>query len=258
MARLVGILGLAIVLFAGAACKQETPQHQDNRTVAQTDTKDVSDEATTVTWPPLKEDEAVDIASELTTKNYYVVLDCSGSMGDVGCSNDMPKLHVAKESLAKFVNMVPENANLGLMVFRNDRIKELIPLGKNNRAQFVEAVNDTANSGGTPLRLAVKEGYLKIETQGRKQLGYGEYTLVLVTDGEASSGYDPTKMVHWILDNSPVQIHTIGFCIGPNHSLNIQGRTVYKAANNPEQLDKGLKDVLAESENFDISDFSMN
>ena len=79
---------------------------------------------------------------------------------------------------------------------------------------------------------------------------------MIVTDGEASSGEDPTRIVQWILDYSPIQIHTIGFCIGTNHSLNIPGRTVYKAADNPQQLEKGLQDVLAESEQFDISEFN--
>lgn len=58
--------------------------------------------------------------------------------------------------------------------------------------------------------------------------------------------------------HSPIQIHTIGFCIGPDHSLNIPGRTMYKAADNPQQLEKGLQDVLAESETFDVSDFDQN
>ena len=266
MARLAGILGLAIFLLIGAAaCEQQTPQQQNNQAfkqavqkAAQAKNKAVSDETTADIWPPLNGNETVDIASELTTKNYYVVLDCSGSMGDRGCSGDKPKLYVAKESLGKFVNLVPEDANIGLMVFQNNRIEELIPLGKNNRDQFVKAVNNTSNSGGTPLFSAIRQGYFKLEAQGKKQLGYGVYTLVIVTDGAANEGQEPTEIVHWILDNSPIQIHTIGFCIGPNHSLNIRGRTVYKAANNPEQLDKGLQDVLAESENFDISDFNMN
>lgn len=259
MARLVSILSLVIVLLTSAACKQETPRHKDNQ-VAQVaekaDSKTASNETTTDAWPPLKENETVEIASDLTAKNYYVVLDCSGSMGDTGCSDNMPKLNVAKTSLSKFVNLVPKDANLGLMVFHNDQINELIPLGINNRDQFVKAVYSTSNGGGTPLFSAIRKAYLQLEAQGRKQLGYGEYTLVVVTDGKASNNQDPTEIVHWILDYSPIQIHTIGFCIGRNHSLNIRGRTVYKAADNPDELDKGLKDVLAESENFDISDFN--
>lgn len=45
-------------------------------------------------------------------------------------------------------------------------------------------------------------------------------------------------------------LHTIGFCIGEKHSLNQPGRTLYRAADNPEQLRAGLADVLAEAPSF--------
>ena len=152
--------------------------------------------------------------------------------------------------------LVPADSNLGLMIFYGGKIYEMVPLGTENRNKFVSAVVSTKPDGGTPLFSAMKTGYRNIEKQAKKQLGYGEYTLVIVTDGEASDGQDPTKIVHWILDNSPVQIHTIGFCIGNKHSLNIPGRVVYKPADNPAKLEQGLHDVLAEVEEFDVADFN--
>ncbi len=79
---------------------------------------------------------------------------------------------------------------------------------------------------------------------------------MIVTDGEASSGEDPTKVVNELLKRSPVIMHTIGFCIGEDHSLNQPGRILYKSANNPGDLRKGLQNVLAESPSFDIAAFS--
>ena len=209
-----------------------------------------------VPWPPDKDGKGVEIAKNLLSKNYYVVLDCSGSMEDKGCSGGLSKLEAAKNALSKFAGLVPANSNLGLMVFYAGKIYEMVPLGTENRDKFTSAVVSTKPGGGTPLFAAMRAGYMNIEKQARKQLGYGEYTLVIVTDGEASSGQDPTRIVHWILDNSPVQIHTIGFCIGNKHSLNIPGRVVYKPADNPEKLEQGLHDVLAEAEQFDVADFT--
>lgn len=206
-------------------------------------------------WPPVRDNQEVTIAKNLLAKNYYVVLDCSGSMSQFGCSGGIAKLNAAKAALAKFAQLVPSDANLGLMAFQGGKIYELVPFGIGNRDQFVSATNSTKAGGGTPLHSALKAGYLEIEKQARRQLGYGEYILVIVTDGEASEGQDPTKMVYQILDDSPVQIHTIGFCIGTDHSLNIPGRTVYKPADSPEQLQEGLQDVLAEAETFNVSDF---
>jgi Mg-chelatase subunit ChlD len=132
---------------------------------------------------------------------------------------------------------------------------ELVPLGTGNRQQFAETVQSASASGGTPLKDAISTGYAHLEKQAARQLGYGRYVLVVVTDGQAGGNQDPAAKVNWMLRNTPVELHTIGFCIGTNHSLNMPGRTVYKAADNPAALRQGLAEVLAEAETFDPAAF---
>ena len=80
--------------------------------------------------------------------------------------------------------------------------------------------------------------------------------------------YDPyvdeSKFVHHnatpvdlntLLKESPIVLHTIGFCIDSKHALNQAGRTIYKAADNPEALRQGLSDVLAEAPQFAVTKF---
>ena len=98
-------------------------------------------------------------------------------------------------------------------------------------------------------------GIEKLGIEARRQLGYGEFHLVIVTDGEADDQEDPTSVVTFALGETPIIVHTVGFCIGQNHSLNQPGKTLYKSAKDKESLNEGLVDVLAESENFDISSF---
>ncbi len=260
MVRFLFLLGLSVIFLSlGQGCDNQLTQKKKGQpSSSQVKDSTSSKKMETYVWPPVGNEQDVEIASDLTAKNYYVVLDCSGSMAEKGCSKGRPKLEAAKKSLAQFVELVPADANLGLLVFQKDRIKELVPLGKDNRSQFVNAVNSTSSGGGTPLHSAIKEGYRRVEKQGRQQLGYGEYALVIVTDGAANAGQDPTTIVQWILEKSPIQIHTIGFCIGTNHSLNMPGRTIYKAADNPTQLSEGLQEVLAEADNFDVSEFDLN
>jgi len=74
--------------------------------------------------------------------------------------------------------------------------------------------------GFWPLSVAIEHGYKALTKQASLQLGYGEYHLVVVTDGEANTGYEPNKAVQSVLTESPVVIHTIGFCIRGSHSLN--------------------------------------
>jgi Ca-activated chloride channel family protein len=209
------------------------------------------------TWPPLPDSvgQTPDVTANLLTVSYYVVLDGSGSMSDVECSAGQRKIDSAREALTSFAVSVPPDANLGLASFETRGLGERVPLATDNREVFARAVQQVSAGGGTPLRSAIDLAYEKLEAQARRQLGYGEYHLVVVTDGIASEGQDPTRRVNEILAESPVVVHTIGFCIGTRHSLNQPGRTYYRAADNLEALRRGLDEVLAEAPSFDLTDF---
>jgi uncharacterized protein YegL len=195
-------------------------------------------------------------AGNLLVRNYYMVLDASGSMGNRACSGDLTKMEAAKNALLTFAQGFPADANLGLVVFDRAGVNEALPIGPGNRDQFGALVAAVRPNGGTPLKSAIELAYRGLTGQARKQFGYGEYHLVIVTDGEADTGQDPGPIVNRMLQESPVVIHTIGFCIGTNHSLNQPGRTLYQAADNPEQLRQQLSDVLAEAPAFSVTKFS--
>jgi Mg-chelatase subunit ChlD len=208
-------------------------------------------------WPPASADEQpVAMAPNLTAKNYYIVFDGSGSMLDPDCADGSNKSEVAKKAVGDFSKSIPKDANLGLLVFDTQGITERVPLGTENREVFTEQVNIVSPGGSTPLRSAITQAVAQLTEQGRRQFGYGEYHLVVVTDGEANpNSENPASIVAQTLESSPIVIHTIGFCIGETHSLNQKGRTIYHPANNPGELAQGLKEVLAESEQFDVKAF---
>lgn len=213
-------------------------------------------EAMTQSWPPARKgDESLPLASSLTRKNYVLILDGSGSMSKSQCSGNLSKNKVAQQAVIEWASLIPDDANLGLVVFDHSGFSIRLPLGLNNREQFREEVGKVVPDYKTPLARALDTAYSMLTEQGRKQLGYGEYTVVVVTDGAADDIQALERSVNMVLTNSPVMIYTIGFCIANDHSLNRQGRTVYRAANNPAELRQGLQDVLAESESFDISGF---
>jgi Ca-activated chloride channel homolog len=255
MKRIAATL-LAVLLLGGlTACKDSPPPKKQQRSLPATTTKTANVlNSAGKAWPPATQGE-VQLAKNLLAANYYVVLDGSGSMQDRQCSGNQTKLETAKDALKEFAANVPADANLGLLLFTNSKIYNLVPLGTGNRQQFNETVQSASASGGTPLRDAISAGYAQLEKQAVRQLGYGRYVLVVVTDGQANSGQEPAAKVNWMLANTPVELHTIGFCIGTNHSLNMPGRTVYKAADNPVALRQGLAQVLAEAETFDVSTF---
>ncbi len=206
-------------------------------------------------WPEFESDPAGAVAADFDTANYYVVLDGSGSMEDQRCSGNVSKMEAAKEALLTFARQFPPGANLGLAVFDGSGLSERLPLGPLDFGSLTGEVRAIQADGGTPLQNALALGYQALTAQGRRQLGYGEYHLVVVTDGEANEGQDPSPVVAQILTRSPVVIHTIGFCIGERHSLNQAGFIDYRAADDPDALAASLTAVLAESPVFDVTDF---
>jgi hypothetical protein len=189
------------------------------------------------------------------TRNYYFVLDGSGSMKDRKCSGNEPKMDVAKRALLGFINRISAGANVGGLVFDQYGVRALAELQPKGNINWTTLIGGVRAGEGTPLATAVKNGYTALTARAASQLGYGEYHLIVVTDGEADQGEDPRAVVDLITNQSPVVVHTIGFCIGENHSLNQPGKTVYRAADNPQDLDQGLADVLAEAPSFDAQSF---
>lgn len=208
-------------------------------------------------WPSLVQDAAAktSVGADLFAANYYVVLDASGSMNEVACSAGQRKIEAAQQALAAFAASVPPDANLGLALFEERGLGERVPLGTANREAFGLAVEQAIAGGGTPLRSAIELAYARLTDQAQRQLGYGEYHLVVVTDGHASSGQEPRAVVDTLLAQSPVVLHTIGFCIGEHHALNQPGRTYYRAADDPQALRQGLDAVLAEAPSFSVNRF---
>lgn len=246
---------VALVVFSAWGCEQAVPPSALEQ---QTDALAKQETAKSKIWPYIaSQQKDVALAENLLTKNFVVILDGSGSMDNSGCSNGEKKLDVAKRAIIDWSTTVPAGANLGLVAFHNRwTTVELI-----TKDQFSKGINEVfggiAPDGNTPLATAVKLSYGMLTKQAQRQLGYGEYTIVVVTDGGDNDQQE--NLQNWVdrvLRNTPIRIYTIGFCIGNDHDLNQRGRTTYREANNPAELRKGLQEVLAEAEVFDVKGFS--
>ena len=255
-------IALILFLFVLAACEQkpqpaQKPVAQAPQPVQQPaqPAKPQTPERTTA-WPFMSADEAsANLADNLTTRNFMLIFDGSGSMSENECAGASRKIDIAKQAVVAWSKSVPTDANLGLYAFHANGISAL-PLTAGNRERFMQTIMNIRAGGKTPLTQAMLKSFQALTEQGRRQLGYGEYTIVVVTDGIANAPDQLKTAVDRILAQTPITIFSIGFCIGSHHSLNQPGRTIYKSADNPEQLRKGLQDVLAESEVFDEQEFS--
>lgn len=203
-------------------------------------------------WPSFEVTDTDLMDSMPNRENIMVVLDMSGSMRDDICSGRFTnKSLAAKSVLRDWVAGLDQEANLGLIVFDSKGPNVHLPLGRDNRDRFVSLVQDARPDGGTPLKTSVALAAEQLEKQAALQQGYGRYKMMVITDGEHSSGEDPSGPLRAILSNpaNPIEINTVGFCI-TDSALNQPGLTNYHSAKNPEELRKGLDSVLAESMDF--------
>jgi len=248
---------VASVLLVG--CEENAAPLAPKAAVATTQTSDNTPQAEQAPWVwPGTSKGAIALASDLTANNYMVVYDGSGSMGDPSCDkNSQTSKHAeGKIALKSFINAIPDESNIGFYAFDNNGKGVRTQLNTGNKSKIVAEIDSVSPGDGTPLKSAVRTGYDALTLQGQKQLGYGRYVLVIVTDGVASSGESPTNIVNDIIDDTPVEIHTVGFCLGDKHTLNQPGRTFYASATSSEEVLKSLEDVLSESSDVDDNDFS--
>lgn len=193
-------------------------------------------------------------------KNFYFVFDGSGSMKDAPSTSSgadqsfSSKILGAKWAVSEFLKKVPEDVNLGLFVFDANGVREVLPLAPNNRAKFLQQVQKIQAKGGTPLGGAISKGSDALEKQYSKQLGYGEYRLIVITDGESTDSLNTgvAKAAKY-----RIPIYTIGFDMDRDHALRKHSIT-YRSADSAKQLEQALEQAAGELDMFDPPNYSQS
>jgi hypothetical protein len=190
----------------------------------------------------------VDEGEPSLTRNFYFIFDGSGSMAD-NCAGQA-KILGAKAAVESFLKKVPTDANLGLLIFDKDGAREVVALEPNNRAQFLKAIKEVKDGGGTPLARSIQLGSDKLVEQYKKQLGYGDYRLIVVTDGQA----DKIPAAADYAASFGIPIYAIGLCMEGDHPLRSFAIS-YREASNYQDLERALEETVAETEVYDPTVF---
>lgn len=182
-----------------------------------------------------------------TDRNYLIVLDASGSMAG-------SPIEQAKEAICTYVRNLPQGKqriNLAFVYFQNDQIVTAVPFGSsasNNREELVGYVNQVEAGGGTPLVDAIDEGTNVLLKQCQKQLNYGDYRMIVVTDGEPTGRTDLDTVCSRAASFG-FSIYTIGFNIGDGHPLK-NWATSYETADSAASLAQKLQNTAAEPNEY--------
>ena len=186
--------------------------------------------------------------TDLHTENIIIILDASGSMkenfrGDQSKS----KMDAAKEALKSVLAKVPDNTHIGLLVFSGSNVQNdwVYPLGPKNTEQMLAAIDLPLPGGGTPLGKYMRIGANRLLEQREKQYNYGNYRLLIVTDGVAQDEEKVAQYTPEILDRQ-IRVDVIGVDMQTDHLL-AKDADSYRRADNPGELVAAVTQILAET-----------
>ena len=180
--------------------------------------------------------------------NIVVILDASGSMQDkFSGDRTKSKMEAAKAALQEVLSKVPDDTYIGLLVFSGANIQNewVYPLGPKDTQKLTTAIQLPRPSGDTPLGRYIRIGANRLLEQRARQYNYGNYRLLVVTDGEAS---DADKVKHYTPEilNRQIRIDVIGVDMKTDHMLaNVVDS--YRKADNPGELVAAVSQILAET-----------
>jgi len=243
------IIYLSMLALLVNSCIQSTPRGGQE---TQSEEEDQVSETPQIT---ILFDESEGIAS--TASNFYFAFDMSGSM-DEKCSGKR-KIDGAKEAVTRFMKNIPDDVNIGLMLFgtgTGEGYAEMLPIGSGNKEEFLKIINSLQPVGETPLGEAILASVDKITEQYKKQLGYGTYRIIIITDGE-ETGIGLKQPCNYLAQHGFIGLYSIGLCMKSSHTLKNYSLS-YRDANNYDELEKALVEATAESDVFDANLFDEN
>ena len=181
----------------------------------------------------------------LVANNVVIVLDASGSMSQFMHDSRVVKMQAAKNALKEVLENVPADTQIGLLVFSGNNTNAWrFPLGPRDDARIKQAIDQSMPGGGTPLGEYIQKAAIALQNQRKKQMGYGTYRMLIVTDGEASDSGRMNYAVPQALRGG-IRVDVIGVDMKDRHTLATMVHS-YRRADDPQSLKKAVADVFAE------------
>lgn len=180
-----------------------------------------------------------------------VVLDASGSMDEkiaLKTGQSIEKMKVAKLALVRTLLNLPENTQVGILVFSASNLQYneewVYPVAKINKKILADAIQKPLPGGGTPLGEYIKKGADALLEARARNKDYGTYTEVVVTDGQATDGALVEQNVPLVMARG-IRLNVIGLDVQPDSFL-ANRVSSYQSANDLDSLTTAVKNAIAE------------
>lgn len=179
-------------------------------------------------------------------KVVVIVLDDSGSMKKGMGGDSRSRMTVAKQAMQRLIESLPAETQLGIILLNGAKYNGgwIVPLGELDKASAISTVSGLRADGGTPLGSVTYRAMEQL-LKRRQQQPYGDYRMVVITDGEATDA--PLLQANLPkLVSQGVILDVIGVDMQEDHSL-VQRAHSYRRANDAASFEKALQEIFAES-----------
>lgn len=198
--------------------------------------------------------KAYNVNSTQNRENILIILDASGSMNEkIGSEK---KIDIAKSSINKVLNDMPDSAKIGLRVYghiidfwglKACEASELkVPISSYSKVLIKNELTKIKPTGATPITYSIEQAlaYDFIGLSGKKRI-------ILVTDGMETCGQSPCDLsVSLMKRGVDLKIDVIGFNLEDKSSIPqlkctaLATKGKFYSANNAQELSNSLKNSL--------------
>lgn len=182
-------------------------------------------------------------------QNVVVILDDSGSMNDrmQTANGKVKRIDVAKEALIGILSELPPNTSVGVLALNSQvgNSNWVVPLeSDSSQTDWRERIGRIEAGGATPLGQFLKSGADAL-LEARQAQVYGDFRLLVVTDGEANDSRLLEKILPDVLSRG-LMVDVIGVDMKSQHSLATKVHS-YRRADDDQSLKQALTEVFAET-----------
>jgi hypothetical protein len=168
------------------------------------------------------------------------IFDGSGSMW--GRIDNQPKVDIAKEAISRLIRELPDNIEIGLLVYGHrvkgdcNDIETFAPVGQVDRNSLLKKLNAISPKGKTPISKSLELAAAQLEHYEE------ETTVILISDGKETCGGNPCKLVRDLKERGiKIKVHVVGFDVNREEREELiciadAGDGNYFTANNTFQL----------------------
>lgn len=178
-------------------------------------------------------------------QNVVIIFDDSGSMDDRMQGGER-RIDAAKRALTSVLDSLPAETNVGVLALNSSANGSnwIIPLGPLTTADWRQNVARLQAVGGTPLGEYLKVGADAL-LEARAEQVYGEFRLLVISDGEANDQWLVDDYLPQILARG-LRVEAIGVDMAGDHSLATEVHA-YRRADDDVSLERAISEVFAET-----------